>query len=80
MYVLVAMCFTPCQHHTTKMGNATSSNRGNNSSTSTAASNASDVVCYYELLGIELTATPEEIKKAYRSKALQLHPGKKRIM
>lgn len=31
---------------------------------------------YYTLMGIESNATPEEIKKAYRRKALQLHPDK----
>ncbi|KAL7681658.1 putative transmembrane Fragile-X-F-associated protein [Plasmopara halstedii] len=32
---------------------------------------------YYEIMGIESDATAEQIKKAYRKKALQLHPDKR---
>ena len=51
-----------------------SENSSNNESTSTGEKNVNLLKPYYDLLGLEVGASDEEIKKAYHNLALQHHP------
>ena len=55
-----------------------SEDSSNNESTSTGEKNVHLLKPYYDLLGLEVGASDEEIKKAYHNLALQHHPDMKK--
>ena len=55
-----------------------SENSSNNESTSTEEKSISLLKPYYDLLGLDVGASDEEIKKAYHNLALQHHPDMKK--
>ncbi len=55
-----------------------SEDSSNNESTSTGEKNVNLLKPYYDLLGLEVGASDEEIKKAYHNLALQHHPDMKK--
>ncbi len=57
---------------------AESEDSSNNESTTTGEKNVNLLKPYYDLLGLEVGASDEEIKKAYHNLALQHHPDMKK--